>query len=113
MAINYLTSIINEQGLAQKEKVNILFIHHCLIGVCSSMLNYELYGWCGQSTRKTCFRPQGKYLMTAVKLLRVSFFSFFNFFFSLFKSFGITQTLMLTLMLTFFCFVEEYCVMPV
>lgn len=39
-----LPQSINGQGLAQKEKVNILFVHHYLIGVCSSLLNYELYG---------------------------------------------------------------------
>lgn len=46
-----LPQSINGQGLAQKEKVNILFIHHYLIGVCSSLLNYGLYGWCGQQEK--------------------------------------------------------------
>lgn len=45
-----LPQSINGQGLAQKE-VNILFVYHYLIGVCSSLLNYELYGWCGQQER--------------------------------------------------------------
>lgn len=46
-----LPQFINGQGLAQKVKVNILFVHHYLIGVCSSSLNYELHGWCGQQEK--------------------------------------------------------------